>query len=302
MSGPHWRKLGLAQRHLSQKNDKLLFVACTTITIGNEHKTTFWTSSLASWATSQRLSPASVPEDETQKEIASKGSTWQQVDSRSQHPRGLHNGALAASCKSVDSRITDVAASGAGGRHIMEPNTQRQPTRPSLLAALKHQSSLLSGKCGHHQSASFFAWLFLRNRVWTLDRLVSRNWDHNPTCPLCRTMMETTHHLVSSRRYTRWVWALVADWTGHRNLHPNEWANESVIQWWTNITTARDIPRKATRSLTLLILWEIWLARNNKVFNCHESSILTILAKIKNEVSAWLVVGAKELVTLFVWV
>jgi hypothetical protein len=155
MSGPHWRKLGLAQRHLSQKNDKLLFVACTTITIGNEHKTTFWTSSLASWATSQRLSPASVPEDETQKEIASKGSTWQQVDSRSQHPRGLHNGALAASCKSVDSRITDVAASGAGGRHIMEPNTQRQPTRPSLLAALKHQSSLLSGKCGHHQSASF---------------------------------------------------------------------------------------------------------------------------------------------------
>lgn len=58
---------------------------------------------------------------------------------------------------------------------------------------------------------------------------------------------------------------------------------QSVLQWWTNITTTPKIPRKATRSLALLILWEIWLERNNRVFNRRESLFLTVMAKIKSE-------------------
>jgi hypothetical protein len=57
-----------------------------------------------------------------------------------------------------------------------------------------------------------------------------------------------------------------------------------VLQWWYNLTAATDIPRKATRSIALLIVWEIWLERNSR----HESSVPTVVGKIKNEVSAWI--------------
>jgi hypothetical protein len=44
------------------------------------------------------------------------------------------------------------------------------------------------------QKCKFFAWLILQNRVWTSDRLARIEWDHNPSCLLCRTTMETTLH------------------------------------------------------------------------------------------------------------
>jgi hypothetical protein len=112
-------------------------------------------------------------------------------------------------------------------------------------------------------------------------------------------MIKMARHLVSSFYYSRRVWALVAEWVGLANLHPNEWAHsESALQWWTNITTAPDIPRQGTRSLTLLVLWEIWLERNARVFNRVESSVPTVLAKIKSETLAWIVAGAKGLAAL----
>jgi hypothetical protein len=100
----------------------------------------------------------------------------------------------------------------------------------------------------------FFAWLILQNRVWTSDRLASRNWDHNPTCPLCRTMMETAHHLLYSRR----VWTLVAQWLGHENLLPNNWApSATALQWCININTTTDTPRQGPRSLIMLVMWDL---------------------------------------------
>jgi hypothetical protein len=44
--------------------------------------------------------------------------------------------------------------------------------------------------------------------------------------------------------------------------------------------------------------WEIWLERNDRVFNQHQSSIPTIMAKIKSEALAWIAAGAKGFATL----
>jgi hypothetical protein len=71
-----------------------------------------------------------------------------------------------------------------------------------------------------------------------------------------------------------------------------------VFQRWCNLIEATNIPRKATRSITLPIAWEIWLESNAKIFNRRESSVPTIVGKIKNEVSAWIAAGAKGLATL----
>jgi hypothetical protein len=111
--------------------------------------------------------------------------------------------------------------------------------------------------------------------------------------------METAHHLLSSWQYSRRVWTLVADWLGHENLHPNNWAaSATALQWWININTTTDTPRQGTRSLTMLVMWEIWLERNARVFDRFESSVPTIVSKIKSEVTTWIVAGAKGLADL----
>jgi hypothetical protein len=51
--------------------------------------------------------------------------------------------------------------------------------------------------------------------------------------------METSHQRFTSCRYTRQVWTFITDWTGQLYLNPDEWPhNESVLHWWTNLTSA----------------------------------------------------------------
>jgi hypothetical protein len=100
----------------------------------------------------------------------------------------------------------------------------------------------------------FFAWLILQDRVWTSDRLARRNWDHCPICPLCRNAPETALHLAADCRYTRRVWTAVATWLGTPELLPPEWRpSMSTMEWWVNVSTAPDVPRKGSRSVALLI-------------------------------------------------
>jgi hypothetical protein len=88
----------------------------------------------------------------------------------------------------------------------------------------------------------------------------------------------------------------VAEWVGCRHLHQNECPfSESVLQWWRNLSEAPDINRQGTRSLLLLVIWEIWLERNARVFNRVKSSALTVFAKVKSETTTWIVAGAKQL-------
>jgi hypothetical protein len=55
---------------------------------------------------------------------------------------------------------------------------------------------------------------------------------------------------------------------------------------------------KASRSLALLINWEIWKERNCRVFNRTETHVHSLVCKIKEEFSLWLSTGAKCLAAL----
>jgi hypothetical protein len=104
---------------------------------------------------------------------------------------------------------------------------------------------------------NFFAWLILQDRVWTCDRLACRGWDHSPTCPLCGRTLETAHHLLVDCRYMRRLWTEIARWIGLPDLHPANWPpTSSPLGWWTIFSSRHNIPRKAFRSLALLIIWK----------------------------------------------
>jgi hypothetical protein len=53
------------------------------------------------------------------------------------------------------------------------------------------------------------------------------------------------------------------------------------------------------RSLILLVIWEVWKERNDRVFNRREAAPPSLLAKIKSEAPAWMAAGAKDLALLF---
>jgi hypothetical protein len=69
-------------------------------------------------------------------------------------------------------------------------------------------------------------------------------------------------------------------------------------EWWAITTSGPNIPRKAARSLALLIIWEVWKERNNRIFDHTKSTTTSLVIKIKSEFGLWLSAGAKSLANL----
>jgi hypothetical protein len=59
-----------------------------------------------------------------------------------------------------------------------------------------------------------------------------------------------------------------------------------------------DTPRKGLRSKTLLVSWEIWKERNNRIFDRRGASVPSFVNRINGEVSLWIAAGAKDLAGL----
>jgi len=58
------------------------------------------------------------------------------------------------------------------------------------------------------------------------------------------------------------------------------------------------VPKKAVRSLTMLISWEVWKERNNRFFNRKETPPTRLMEKIKAEAAFWATAGAKNLASI----
>jgi hypothetical protein len=92
----------------------------------------------------------------------------------------------------------------------------------------------------------FFAWLAIRNRLWTSDRLERRGWDNFGICPLCKQYNETTTHLFLHCQYTKRLWEMIRDWLDLTSIWTNEWMNDlSLKYWWSRMSF------KATNKLCL---------------------------------------------------
>ncbi|PVH65021.1 hypothetical protein PAHAL_2G404200 [Panicum hallii] len=74
---------------------------------------------------------------------------------------------------------------------------------------------------------------------------------------------------------------------------------ESTAHWWKVVDALTGLSPKTMRSLLLLVSWKIWNERNERIIRHKESSIQMLLAKIKEEVRAWCLAGAKCLSDLW---
>jgi hypothetical protein len=281
--------------------DKLLFAACTTMVLGDGKKTSFWDSG---WIQGRRP-----------KDIAPSLFQASRKKKRSVHD-ALSNNTWIRDL-SFNGRLTNELLDAFVERWSLVQAVHLQPQQEDTIiwkltktgtysAASAYKVQFLGcavtpsfssiWKSWAPPKCKFFAWLITQNRIWSADRLAQRGWPHNDSCVLCRTTIETAHHLVAGCKYSRRIWDLVAAWTTLPDLRPNAWPlSEDVEQWWTQFTTQPDHPRKALRSLALLVIWEIWKERNARVFVRRESSTATLMAKITDEASAWIAARAKDL-------
>ncbi|KAF8731698.1 hypothetical protein HU200_015628 [Digitaria exilis] len=70
------------------------------------------------------------------------------------------------------------------------------------------------------------------------------------------------------------------------------------MDWWTQIATTTETPHKATRTLALLVSWEVWKERNSRIFQHVEAPTMSVLDKIRGEALLWVFAGAKDLAQL----
>jgi hypothetical protein len=61
------------------------------------------------------------------------------------------------------------------------------------------------------------------------------------------------------------------------------------------LANKREVPKKGLRSLILLIAWEIWKERNQRIFEHKETAAPNLMAKIKEEARTWIMAGARRL-------
>ncbi|WVZ65166.1 hypothetical protein U9M48_014575, partial [Paspalum notatum var. saurae] len=132
----------------------------------------------------------------------------------------------------------------------------------------------------------------------TSDRLHARGWDNAGQCPLCRRAPKSGIHLFAECRFTRRIWKELSSWTATQGPDPRNWRpNGNLHHWWTSTDAVPSTSKKGLRSLIILVCWEIWMERNNRIFNRSESPNGVVLQKIKDEAHLWATAGAKGLAT-----
>jgi hypothetical protein len=84
-------------------------------------------------------------------------------------------------------------------------------------------------------------------------------------------------------------------WLGLADIHPNNWEDRNIADWWFMMAGGSSATRKGIASLTLLIYWEIWCERNARVFRSKLAPSSVVLDKVKCEARLWVLAGAKRL-------
>jgi hypothetical protein len=99
--------------------------------------------------------------------------------------------------------------------------TQRGQLMPcSSMEAWVHHFQSRYGRASS-RCKFFVVWLLLQNRIWTADRLMSREWPKQYFYPLCYRNLETTDHLFIECPWSRRIWMDNSRWTLSSCLQPH---------------------------------------------------------------------------------
>jgi hypothetical protein len=138
------------------------------------------------------------------------------------------------------------------------------PTICSLMEAWAPLFEQGSGTCRRHHAARCSFGFCFKNRIWTADRLLGREWMNDYFCPFCIRNLETVKHLFVECHVARQLWVEISNWTSLPRLHPHTWdIRRGIADWYDNLTPlARTTRSKGTVSHYDSMLGNLgWLQR-----------------------------------------
>jgi hypothetical protein len=94
-------------------------------------------------------------------------------------------------------------------------------------------------------------------------------------------------------RFTKRLWERVKEWLGIPHIHPNNWGVLSFPEWWGSMATGQS--RGGVASLSMLIIWELWNERNDRIFKNKHAPVQVVFDRVRKEGTLWVLAGAKKL-------
>ena len=107
-------------------------------------------------------------------------------------------------------------------------------------------------------------WCVLENRAPTWDILQKRSFQGPGWCVLCKKELESISHLFITCPFSIAVWKECMSLVGMDYRWEGNSVNSALENWWRSVT------HKKLKSLPLLVIWGIWLARNGAIFQDKE--------------------------------
>jgi hypothetical protein len=106
-------------------------------------------------------------------------------------------------------------------------------------------------------------------------------------------------HLLFECRFSKRIWMAAASWLSCPDLiRCLGTRRPKVLEYWQAIARTPTSCTKGLRTAIILIAWEIWKERNERVFNNKSSLPSEIMLKIREEGKDWILAGAKGLAEL----
>jgi hypothetical protein len=92
-------------------------------------------------------------------------------------------------------------------------------------------------------------------------------------CCLCNSAPETILHLYKDCPFSREVWNKVLSWA-NLPLSNGILSNTSLYDWWTGLRSlCNSQSRRCFDSLLIHFWWNLWLERNNRIFQSQHRSV-----------------------------
>jgi len=131
-------------------------------------------------------------------------------------------------------------------------------------------------------------WRLLRNRLPTKDNLVRRHVLHHSTftCISGCGELETAKHLFLYCDIFGSLWSHIWCWLHICSVMPCD-----IRHHFTHFTTMAGLPRFTYSFLKIIwcaFVWVLWKERNNRVFQLTDSTIATLVEKVKLHSFLWL--------------
>lgn len=144
-----------------------------------------------------------------------------------------------------------------------------------------------------------FAWLLNKSAILPRDRLQARGWQGPGPgrCILCYKNIENMNYIFFECPYTTQLWQ-------HIHIRVSKLQNMEIIRnaegiwrvakWGMGRINKRNLFN--IRSMLMVVIWNIWLERNRRIFNNAQLNTIALLAQVEDNIVSWTGTTAEEAV------